>query len=274
MSTTSPTVRHTTTTAVVVVVGIAAVVSFAHMYGVAHSHGEDWRSWLIPVSIDGLVVAASMVLVTRRRAGRSCGWLAWGALGAGVLASLAANVADAQPNLTARLLAGWPALAFAVAFELLLQQRRAERVESPTDRPGPVARTEPTSPVHPTSPAPERLAPAASAPAPGAGSPPRTDPGTTPDKSRSERSAPRPVAPRENGQRARGGSTSPKRNGASRTDEELIREARELAGRTGGPITAYALKQALNVGSSRAARLLAHIEAERRPALHVGAGSR
>jgi hypothetical protein len=120
-------VRVTTVFAVVVVAVIAAVVSYSHMQQLASSAGEDWRSWLIPLSIDGLVVAASMVLLTRRRTGLPGGPLAWGALGAGVGASLAANMADARPEVTAVLVAGWPAVAFAVAFELLLQQRRAEQ---------------------------------------------------------------------------------------------------------------------------------------------------
>jgi hypothetical protein len=123
---TSSVVRVTTVGAVVVVAVIAAVVSYSHMQQLAASAGEDWRSWLIPLSIDGLVVAASMVLLTRRRTGLPGGPLAWGALGAGVGASLAANMADARPEVTAVLVAGWPAVAFAVAFELLLQQRRAE----------------------------------------------------------------------------------------------------------------------------------------------------
>lgn len=121
-------VRVTTVIAVVGVAVIAAVVSFAHMQQLAYNAGEGWRSWLIPLSIDGLVVAASMVLLTRRRHGLPGGPLAWGALGAGVAASLAANMADARPEVTAVLVAGWPAVAFAVAFELLLQQRRADQV--------------------------------------------------------------------------------------------------------------------------------------------------
>ena len=65
-----------------------------------------------------------MVLLTRRRAGLPGGRLAWAALLGGVGASLAANIAAAEPTATARVVAAWPALAFAVAFELLLQQRR------------------------------------------------------------------------------------------------------------------------------------------------------
>lgn len=146
-------VRATTVIAVVVVALIAAVVSYSHMQQLASTAGEHWRSWLIPLSIDGLVVAASMVLLTRRRTGLPGGPLAWGALGAGVVASLAANMADARPDLTAVLVAGWPAVAFAVAFELLLQQRRAEDSAATQPQPAPpdqapaVAESYPPAPV-------------------------------------------------------------------------------------------------------------------------------
>jgi hypothetical protein len=117
-------VRVVTVGAVLLVATVAAVVSFAHMQEVAERAGEGWRAWLLPLSVDGLVVAASMVLLTRRRVGLPGGRLAWAALLGGVGASLAANIAAAEPTTTARVVAAWPALAFAVAFELLLQQRR------------------------------------------------------------------------------------------------------------------------------------------------------
>ncbi|MGH3977310.1 MAG: DUF2637 domain-containing protein, partial [Pseudonocardiaceae bacterium] len=146
----SPAVRVITVVAVVVVAVIAAVVSYSHMQQLADRAGEAWRSWLIPLSIDGLVVAASMVLLTRRRRGMPGGRLAWSALGGGVLASLAANMADARPEITAVLVAGWPAAAFAVAFELLLQQRRAEHTPPNLDAgPAPI-------PVNPAIPEPHR----------------------------------------------------------------------------------------------------------------------
>jgi len=122
-------VRVVTVAAVLLVAAVAAVVSYAHMQEVAERAGEGWRSWLLPLSVDGLVVAASMVLLTRRRAGLPGGRLAWAALLGGVGASLAANIAAAEPTVTARVVAAWPALAFAVAFELLLQQRRVPVAE-------------------------------------------------------------------------------------------------------------------------------------------------
>jgi len=130
-------VRVVTVLAVLLVAGVAAVVSYVHMSDLAREAGEDWRSLLLPLSVDGLVVAASMVLLTRRRAGLPGGWLAWVALLGGVGTSLAANVAAAEPTTTARIVAGWPALAFAVAFELLLQQRRASVSEPVIEVPAP-----------------------------------------------------------------------------------------------------------------------------------------
>jgi len=141
--------RVVTVAAVLLVATVAAVVSFEHMREVADRAGEGWRAWLLPLSVDGLVVAASMVLLTRRRAGLPGGRLAWCALLGGVGASLAANIAAAEPTVTARAVAAWPALAFAVAFELLLQQRRVpaagpvvepvERVVEDPPSPDPVA---------------------------------------------------------------------------------------------------------------------------------------
>jgi len=121
--------RVVTVGAVLLVAAVAAVVSYEHMREVAERAGEGWRAWLLPLSVDGLVVAASMVLLTRRRAGLPGDRLAWCALLGGVGASLAANVAAAEPTATARVVAAWPALAFAVAFELLLQQRRVPVAE-------------------------------------------------------------------------------------------------------------------------------------------------
>ena len=142
-------VRVVTVGAVLLVATVAAVVSFEHMREVAARVGEGWRAWLLPLSVDGLVIAASMVLLTRRRAGLPGGRLAWAALLGGVGASLAANIAAAEPTVTARLVAAWPALAFAVAFELLLQQRRVPAA-------GPVG--EPVEPVGEDPPAPHPVA--------------------------------------------------------------------------------------------------------------------
>ncbi len=120
----SAVVRRTTVGAVLLVAAVAAVVSYAHMQHVAHRAGEAWRSFLLPLSVDGLMVAASMTALTRRRAGQPVGALAWLALLLGITASVAANVAAAEPTLVGRAVASWPPLALGLSFELLLQQGR------------------------------------------------------------------------------------------------------------------------------------------------------
>ncbi len=120
-------VRVVTTGAVVLVALVAVVVSYEHMRALAGLAGEGWRAWLLPVSVDGLVVAGSMTMLVRRRAGERAGALAWAALLLGLGVSMAGNVAAADPSvidpeLLSRLVAGWPPLALALSYELLMQQ--------------------------------------------------------------------------------------------------------------------------------------------------------
>lgn len=58
-----------------------------------------------------MIVAASMSILTSNRSGRPGGWLAWSLLIVGSLASLAANVAVAEPTLTGCVVAAWPSFA-------------------------------------------------------------------------------------------------------------------------------------------------------------------
>jgi hypothetical protein len=79
---------------------------------------------------------------------------------------------------------------------------------------------------------------------------------STPDRSdpaRPDRSADRSTTPARTG-------PARKRTGKPRTDADLSRAVRELAEQTGSPPSTYALKQALGVGSQRAARLLAELD--------------
>jgi Protein of unknown function (DUF2637) len=116
---------RTTTLAVLAVALVAAIASYDHQRLLAELAGEEWRAWLLPISVDGLILTASRTMLTRQRAGRSAGWLAWTAMLAGLTASLAANVAGAQPTLVGRLVAAWPPVALLLAYELLMQQVRA-----------------------------------------------------------------------------------------------------------------------------------------------------
>jgi Protein of unknown function (DUF2637) len=116
-----------TTASVLAVATVAAVASYEHMRALAHLAGEGWRSCLLPMSVDGLAVAASMTMLVRRRAGQRAGALPWFALLLGLGASLAANVAAADPTVVGRLVAAWPPVGLLLSYELLLQQTNGVR---------------------------------------------------------------------------------------------------------------------------------------------------
>ncbi|TQN30264.1 uncharacterized protein DUF2637 [Haloactinospora alba] len=118
--------RWITIAAVLLLAMIAAVVSYSHMYELALRHGEPaWRAALFPLSVDGIVVAASMALLSDARQGRRGGLLPWTLLVLGSLASLAANVAVADPTMWSRVIHAWPAFALIGSYELLMRQFRA-----------------------------------------------------------------------------------------------------------------------------------------------------
>ena len=118
-------VRRITTWAVLAVAAVAAVASYEHMRALASVAGEGWRAWLLPISVDGLAVAASMTMLVRRRAGQPAGVLCWVALLLGLGASLAANVAAAEPTVVGRVVAAWPPVGLLLSYELLMQQHGA-----------------------------------------------------------------------------------------------------------------------------------------------------
>ncbi|MEX5633721.1 DUF2637 domain-containing protein [Parafrankia sp. FMc2] len=124
-------IRITTVVAVATVAAVAAFVSYRHMRGVALLHGEDTvTATVLPFSVDGLIVAASMAMLADRRAGRRRSWLSATLLAAGACASLAANVLHADPTATARIIAGWPPLALLGSYELLMRQIHPARRSS------------------------------------------------------------------------------------------------------------------------------------------------
>lgn len=135
--------RTATTAAVLLVAVIAAIVSYIHIEHLAVTHGQDQlAACLLPLSIDGTVVAASMVMLRAARAGLPTPWLARGMLGLAVIATLAANIAYGLPyGLPGALLSGWPAVAFIGCAEMTISAVRklrrapadADRAEVPAD---------------------------------------------------------------------------------------------------------------------------------------------
>jgi hypothetical protein len=91
---------------------IAGTVSYLHMHMLVAVHGQaGWVAALTPLSVDGMIVAASTALLADSRSGGRGGLLPWVLLVTGSVASLAANVAVAEPTVTGRVIAAWPSFA-------------------------------------------------------------------------------------------------------------------------------------------------------------------
>src|SRR6185437_3824834 len=77
-------------------------------------------------------IQASRPTLRESRSGHRGGVLPWALLVAGSAASLAANVAVAEPTATGRVIAAWPLFSLTAAYELLMRQvrRAAEEIAS------------------------------------------------------------------------------------------------------------------------------------------------
>src|ERR1700758_356788 len=98
-------IRWTTTGCVALLALIAGTVSYLHMHMLVELHGQPgWVAALTPLSVDGMIVAASTTMLADSRSGRRGGALPWALLVVGSVASLAANVAVAEPSATGRVI--------------------------------------------------------------------------------------------------------------------------------------------------------------------------
>ena len=96
----------TTTGFVALLALIAGAVSYLHMHTLVALHGQPgWVAALTPLSVGGMIVAASTTLLADSRSGRTDEALPWALLVAGSIASLAANVAVAKPTAIGRVIA-------------------------------------------------------------------------------------------------------------------------------------------------------------------------
>ncbi|QXJ22797.1 DUF2637 domain-containing protein [Actinomadura graeca] len=112
---------------VVVLAGIAAAGSFTHIRDTATEHGQrGWMAWAIAVCIDLTCVMAAGERQRDKRTERRAGRLSWPTLVlvGGILLSLAANLAQADPTTWGWITAGTPAGAFLVAVSML-ERRKA-----------------------------------------------------------------------------------------------------------------------------------------------------
>ena len=120
-------IRWCAVVAVAAVAGVAGYVSYWHCVDVVAGNGESGIiARLYPASVDGLIIAASAVLLDAARHSEDAPRLAWWLLGSGIAVTLAANVTyGARHGIGGALWAAWPALAFVGCYELLLLLARA-----------------------------------------------------------------------------------------------------------------------------------------------------
>ena len=111
------------------VAAVAAVISYRHAYELVTTHGETGlTARLVPFTVDGLILAASMLILDANRRHQPVPPLARWCLGAGILATIGANLAHGLGHgPIGALVSAWPALALAGSFELLMTLIRAGR---------------------------------------------------------------------------------------------------------------------------------------------------
>jgi hypothetical protein len=128
--------RRITAAVVVLVAGIAAVVSYRHGLEVVQAAGETGRvAYLVPASADGVIFAASMVILHANKNDPRVPRLAVGGLAFGIGATLAMNVAaGARHGLAGALVSAMPAVALVLAYELLMILVRGGRPVAPRGR--------------------------------------------------------------------------------------------------------------------------------------------
>jgi hypothetical protein len=114
--------RITTAFAVLMVAGVAAVISYQHAYELVRSHGETGvTARLLPFTVDGLIWAASMVVLDANRRNHPVPRLALWSLCAGIVATVGANLAHGLGHgVVGALVSAWPALALVGSFELMM----------------------------------------------------------------------------------------------------------------------------------------------------------
>jgi hypothetical protein len=124
-------IRGLTAAAVLAVAAIAAVVSYSHIFELGRIHGQDGTAArLLPLSVDGLIASASLVMLHAARKGirptreGKLRWVSWprAMLALGVGATVAANVEYGLPfGMLAAVISAWPAVAFVGSVEMAIR---------------------------------------------------------------------------------------------------------------------------------------------------------
>jgi hypothetical protein len=138
--------RIASTLAALAVGAIAAYASYTHQRELALRYGQPHDiAALLPLSVDGLIVVATVALAD----GRRYRWSAWLAFWCGVLATVLANVLAAPSSVLARAISAWPAVALLLTVEVITRGARAPQTGTPAVDPLPVPKQVVPSQVSP-----------------------------------------------------------------------------------------------------------------------------
>jgi hypothetical protein len=115
-------IRRAAAAAVVAVAAFAAVVSYSHIYELGRTHGQSGTAArLLPLSVDGLLLAASLVLLHEGRKEAGAPALARCMLWLGVSATVGANVAYGAPyGALGAIISALPAVSFVGSVEMVM----------------------------------------------------------------------------------------------------------------------------------------------------------
>ena len=125
-------INRATAITVGLVATFAAVISYTHIYSLARMHRElVIDAALLPLITDGLILAASLVLIYVAWQKLPVPWLARVTLWVGIGATIVANVAYGLPGgRIDAILASWPAAAFILTVETAMQLAKTKRVRA------------------------------------------------------------------------------------------------------------------------------------------------
>lgn len=122
---------------------VAAIASYSHMRDLAAVNGQsEILSHLMPISVDGMLLVSTMVMVDDRANGRTPRMSSKVSLVVGVAASIVANVLAAPADPLARTISAWPAVALLLVVEMLSRTGKPSPVVTPAEhaaQPQPVA---------------------------------------------------------------------------------------------------------------------------------------
>jgi hypothetical protein len=132
-------VRWATAAVVMAVAGFAATVSYTHIYDLGRAHGQAGvAARLLPLSVNGVILAAGLVLLHAARSEMAAPALARLMLWLGIAATVGANVAfGIRDGPLGAVISAWPAVAFIGSAEMGTGMIRRTRTAPQPEMPEP-----------------------------------------------------------------------------------------------------------------------------------------